>query len=85
MRRDEDWVEVASVGDDEKAEIIAGMLKAEGIPVQVEGPSTTPLPGNLGAFGFSRVVVPPDRAEEARALIEEHERGAASTPENGSE
>lgn len=75
-RRDEEaeWVEVASVGEDERAEFMAGMLRAAGIECQVEGPSHSPLPENLGAFGLSRVMVPADRAAEARALIEQHER-----------
>ena len=71
-----DWVEVAAVGDDEEAELIAGLLESEDIPCEIEGPSATPWPENLGAFGLSRVVVPPDRADEARALIAERERDA---------
>ena len=71
-----DWVEVAAVGDDEEAELIAGLLESEDIPCEIEGPSASPWPENLGAFGLSRVVVPPDRADEARALIAERERDA---------
>lgn len=76
MENDEDWVEIAAVGDDEEAEIIAGLLKSEGIPCQIEGPSTSPFPENLGALGASRVMVPPDRAAEARTLIAEREKDA---------
>lgn len=72
----EEWVEVAAVGDDEEAEIIAGLLQSEGIPCQVEGVVYSPLPENLGALGDTRVMVPPDRAEEARALIAEREKDA---------
>lgn len=64
-----DWVEVASVGQDDEAALIAGLLESEGIPSQVEGPSMTPFPEDIGAFGSSRVMVPPDRAAEARDLI----------------
>src|SRR5262249_26717346 len=87
MRRmTEDWVEVVGVGDDEKAEIIAGMLNSEGIPAEVEGPALTPFPEELGAFGLHRVMVPTERADEARALIAERERGEGSaTEEIGSE
>ena len=77
-RDDEDWVEVASAGQDEEAELIAGFLESEGIPCEVEGPAMTPFPEDLGAFGATRVMVPPDRAEEARAVLarrrEEFER-----------
>jgi hypothetical protein len=77
MASNEEWVEVAALGDDEEAEIIAGLLKSEDIPCEVEGPSASPWPENLGALGMSRVMVPPDRAEEARALIAEREKDAA--------
>ena len=73
----EEWVEVAAVGDDEEAEIIAGLLKSEGIPALVEGPAATPFPEDLGAFGMSRVMVPPERGAEAKALIAKREKGAA--------
>jgi hypothetical protein len=73
--REEGWVEVASTGNDEEAELIAGLLSSEEIPNVVEGPSGgSPWPENLGAFGMSRVLVPPDRAGEARSLIERRQR-----------
>lgn len=72
----EDWVEVAAVGEDDEAEIIAGLLESEDIPCEIEGPSASPWPENLGALGLSRVMVPPDRADEARALIAEREKDA---------
>jgi hypothetical protein len=77
MSRDDDgdWVEVASVGDDEEAEIIAGLLESEEIPCEIAG-APSPWPENLGALGATRVLVPPDRAEEAKALIAERERDA---------
>ena len=68
---DEEWVEVASTGQDEEAMLIAGLLKSEEIPCEIEGPSGgSPWPENLGAFGMSRVMVPADRAAQARALLE---------------
>ena len=69
-----EWVEVAAVGNDEEALLIEGYLRSQGIPAEVEGPSAaTPLPENLGAFGMSRVMVPPDRAEEASQLLASRE------------
>lgn len=76
IENEDEWVEVASVGDDEEAEIIAGLLESEDIPCEIEGPSATPWPENTGAMGLSRVVVPADRAAEAKALIAERERDA---------
>jgi hypothetical protein len=79
-RQDEpDWVEVASTGQDEEAELIAGLLRSEEIPCEVEGPAGgSPWPENLGAFGMSRVMVPPERAEEARALLARRQREYAA-------
>jgi hypothetical protein len=78
--KDEDWVEVASTAQDEEALLIAGLLESAGIEAVVEGPTGgSPWPENLGAFGLSRVMVAPDKAAEARAILEssEHDyRGA---------
>jgi Putative prokaryotic signal transducing protein len=71
----EEWVEVAATGDDGQAEIIAGLLESEGIPCEVGGAPSS-FPEDLGALGLTRVLVPPERAEEARALIAERERDA---------
>ncbi|HZI65157.1 MAG TPA: DUF2007 domain-containing protein [Thermoanaerobaculia bacterium] len=74
MNNKKEWVAVATVGNDEEALLIAGFLESQGIPCEVEGPSPgTPLPENLGAFGMSRVMVPPDRAEEAGQLLASRE------------
>jgi hypothetical protein len=70
-----EWVEVASVGNDDEATLIAGFLESQDISCEVEGPSGgTPWPENLGAFGMSRVMVPPERADEARRLLADRER-----------
>ena len=79
-----EWVAVAATGDDEKAELIAGFLRSQGIESVVEGPSMTPFPEDLGTFGESRVMVPPDRAEEARASIAAREREPAGGERDGS-
>ena len=74
-KKDEpEWVVVASVGQDEEASLIAGLLQSRGIPCQIEGPTTTPWPENLGAFGMSRVLVPPDHADEARRILATQKR-----------
>jgi len=83
---DEEWVEVASTGQDEEAMLIAGLLKSEEIPCEIEGPSGgSPWPENLGAFGMSRVMVPADRAAEARALLERASDLSGDEPEASGE
>jgi len=76
--KDTDWVEVASTGNDEEASIISGFLQANDIENVVELPKGgSPWPENLGAFGMSKVFVPPERADEARRLIESRRSGPA--------
>jgi hypothetical protein len=85
LRRDEnepEWVEAASVGDDETATLMAGFLESQDIPAVVEGPASTPFPEDLGAFGMSRVMVPPDRVDEARRLLAERQRMSAASLED---
>lgn len=78
---EEDWVEVAATGDDEEAVLIAGLLDSEGVPVEIEGPSAaTPFPEGIGAMGFSRVMVPPDRADEAKAILADHRKEPGPEP-----
>ena len=73
-KRDEEWVAVATTGQDEEAMLIAGFLQSRDIPCEVEGPTGgSPWPENLGAFGMSRVMVPPERAEEAKTLLARRE------------
>src|SRR5258708_2735174 len=85
--KDEDWVEVASTGQDEEALLIAGLLESAEIPNVVEGPTGgSPWPENIGAFGLSRILVPPERAAEARALLERREKeylGEKPEPDDG--
>ena len=66
--------------------LIAGLLKSEDIPCEIEGPSGgSPWPENLGAFGMSRVMVPADRAAEARALLERASELPRDEPEASGE
>ncbi len=78
-----EWVEVAATSVDEEAALIAGLLESEEIPCEVEGPTGgSPWPENIGAFGLSRVMVPPERAAEARALLERRERDFQREPKD---
>lgn len=76
----DEWVEVAAVGQGEEASLIAGLFQSEDIPCEVEGPSVSPWPENLGSFGLSRVLVPSGRAQEARALLALREREYRQRP-----
>lgn len=66
----EDLVEVFDTQEESEALVVRGLLETAGIPVLVSGLDAPQdvLPGVGGVI----VRVPPDRAEEARSLIEEY-------------
>ncbi len=76
----DEWVEVAAVAQEEEASLIAGLFESEDIPCEVEGPSASPWPENLGSLGLSRVMVPAERAQEARALLARRGRAYRERP-----
>ena len=80
-QQDEEWIAVAQTAQDEEASLIAGLLQSRDIPCEVEGPSGgSPWPETIGGFGVSRVMVPPERAAEARELIASREREFRQNP-----
>ena len=60
------WVEIASVGTEDEAKIMAGFLDAEGIPAQIENVKFNMEPINFGTMGDIRIYVGAE--DEARAL-----------------
>lgn len=65
-----------------QAEIIKGKLETNDIPVLLEYESLGPVMGlTLDGLGQVRVLVPEDKEEAARALLEETEAGDELTPD----
>jgi hypothetical protein len=60
------WVEIASIGTEDEANLIQGFLEAEGIPAQVENVKFRMEPINFGTMGDIRVYV--DAEDEQRAM-----------------
>lgn len=60
------WVEIASSGTEDEANLIKGFLDAEGIPAQIENVKFSMEPINFGTMGDIRVYV--EAQDEARAL-----------------
>ena len=60
------WVEIASVGTEDEARLIAGFLDAEGLPAQVENVQFSMEPVTFGKMGDIRVYV--SRENESRAM-----------------
>lgn len=62
----ETWVEIASTGTEDEAQLLHGFLQAEGIPAQIENVKFSMEPINFGTMGDIRVYV--GATDEARAL-----------------
>jgi hypothetical protein len=60
------WVEIASCGTEDEAQLLEGFLEAEGIDAQIENVKFNMEPINFGAMGDIRIYVGSD--DEAKAL-----------------
>jgi hypothetical protein len=60
----EGWKEFAVYSDAASAEILAGLLRSEGIPVEIAGDE--PIPGLAGGF---RVLVPTELVHRVRSIV----------------
>jgi predicted RNA-binding Zn-ribbon protein involved in translation (DUF1610 family) len=61
---------VYQAADPARAELVRGLLQAAGIPAEVVGAELSGVIGEIPFVrAFPKVVVPADRADEARALI----------------
>lgn len=67
------WVEIASTGTEDEANLIKGFLEAEGIRAQVERVKFTMEPVNFGAMGEIRVYVGGEDERRAQQLLRNRE------------
>ncbi len=70
---DESWEVVAEVGDDEDATLIAGYLRSNDIPAEIESLRFHEGPVNFGSLGEVRVRVPRELRQEALELLSARE------------
>lgn len=67
------WVEIASVGNEDEANLLRGFLEAEGIPSQIENVKFTEAPTTFGAMGDIRIYVGEEDEARAIALLQQRE------------
>jgi len=67
------WVEIASCGTADEANLLRGFLEAEGIPAQIENVKFSMEPINFGTMGDIRIYVPEDDRTEAMQLLKQRE------------
>jgi formate dehydrogenase assembly factor FdhD len=68
------WVEIASSGTEDEAQLVKGFLEAEGIAAQIENVKFSMEPINFGTMGDIRIYVPAEEESRAQELLRERER-----------
>jgi hypothetical protein len=79
------WVEIADAGDDIEAQLILGTLRDAGIEAQSLKTNTAPgawLTGTQASWTPSAILVPVERAAEARELLSVGENGRVPSAES---
>ena len=69
----EEWEIVKIVGTEEEATIVVGFLQSSGIESEVESLRASEFPADIGDLANVNIRVPAERAEEARALLNQRE------------
>ena len=67
------WVEIASVGSEDEANLLRGFLEAEGIASQIENVKFTEAPTTFGAMGDIRIYVGEEDERRALDLIKQRQ------------
>jgi hypothetical protein len=73
MAEAEEWEIVKIVGTEEEATVVVGFLQSSGIDAEAESLHVSEFPTDIGDLANVNIRVPPDRAEEARALLNQRE------------
>lgn len=68
------WVEIASTGGEDEANLMKGFLDAAGIPAQVENVKFSMEPVNFGSIGDIRVYVSAEDEVRAQELLRQRDR-----------
>jgi len=69
----EDWEIVKIVGTEEEATVVTGFLQSSGIEAVAESLYSSEFPTDFGDLANVNIRVPAERAEEARALLNQRE------------
>jgi hypothetical protein len=77
------WEVVEVVAGDLQAEVLRGLLEAQGIPaiLSQESAGHSVFPVTVGKFGEVQILVQSDQVEEARAVLADYKSGKFSAPD----
>lgn len=77
------WVEIASTGGQEEAQLLQGFLDAEGIPAQIENVKFNMEPINFGTMGEIRIYVPSEHEQRAQQLLKQRNEAYERLDDDG--
>jgi hypothetical protein len=69
----EEWEIIKVVGTEEEAAIVVGFLQSNGIEAVEESLHASEFPADIGDLANVNIRVPAERAEEAKALLNQRE------------
>jgi len=77
---EKNWEVLEVVSGDLQAEMLRGLLEAQGIPaiLSQESAGRSVFPVTVGKFGEVQILVQSDRLEEARAVLADYNSGQFS-------
>ena len=79
---DQEWVVIEKTAGDLQAEILRGLLEAQGIPVLLSQEGAGRAIGlSVGPLGEVEILVPAERCLEAEVILEEYRTGKFETDE----
>jgi hypothetical protein len=80
------WEVIEEVQGELQAEIIRGLLEAQGVPVRLNQEGAGRAYGiNVGPLGVVQIMVPDSRVEEARQVLSEYYSGSFEVDGNDGE
>jgi len=77
------WIEIASCGSIDEANILRGFLEAEGLAAQIENVQADILPANFGKLGDIRVYVASQDEAKAQELMQQRSRDYDKLDDDG--
>jgi formate dehydrogenase assembly factor FdhD len=85
MTNENEWVEVASVSQDEEADLIAGFLRSEGIEAQIDNRKFHVEPVNFGDMAQIRILTGASDAAAAREMLDKRQSDFQTMQDRGDE
>lgn len=80
------WIVVEEVAGPFQAELLRGLLEAQGIPVMISQEGIGHVYSlTVGTLGRTQVLVPSDKIERARKILDDYHRGDLENLEFGDE